>query len=226
MRYLGLALYAEGKTDYSFLPPLLRRLSESICLASANTIIDIGDVHPLTFNQSQVIHPERDHTTRVIELICKAQGVFNILFYHTDGAGDYDAAFEQRFRPITLAYCERTDSLDERLVAVIPIREMEAWTLVDGDAIRSVFGTTMSNKELQVPEPCHLVESIPDPKRHLEQMYTPIVGSAVRARRAKVSSFLSSLGESVSLEVLRLLPAFKKMEEDLTQALCQLGYLS
>ena len=31
MQYLGLALYAEGKTDYRFLRPLLLRLCLSAC---------------------------------------------------------------------------------------------------------------------------------------------------------------------------------------------------
>ena len=35
MHYLGLALYAEGPTDYYFLRPLLPRLCEDICLRMA-----------------------------------------------------------------------------------------------------------------------------------------------------------------------------------------------
>ncbi len=43
MRYLGLALFAEGPTDYRFLPPVLRRTTEELCL-NARTTVEIGDV--------------------------------------------------------------------------------------------------------------------------------------------------------------------------------------
>lgn len=36
MHYLGLALYAEGATDYYFLRPLLLRLCEDICTQEAS----------------------------------------------------------------------------------------------------------------------------------------------------------------------------------------------
>jgi hypothetical protein len=35
MRYLGLAIFAEGPTDYRFLPPVLRRATEDLCLRLA-----------------------------------------------------------------------------------------------------------------------------------------------------------------------------------------------
>ena len=41
MQYLGLALYAEGSTDYQFLCPLLLRLCESAC-AQATQPVEIG----------------------------------------------------------------------------------------------------------------------------------------------------------------------------------------
>ncbi len=43
MHYLGLALYAEGRTDYYFLCPLLQRLCEDICAQEANQLVEISD---------------------------------------------------------------------------------------------------------------------------------------------------------------------------------------
>jgi len=43
MHYLGLALYAEGRTDYYFLRPLLLRLCEDICLNEANQAVEFGE---------------------------------------------------------------------------------------------------------------------------------------------------------------------------------------
>ena len=38
MHYLGLALYAEGRTDDRFLGPVLRRLCEEVCAASPHLV--------------------------------------------------------------------------------------------------------------------------------------------------------------------------------------------
>src|SRR5205809_853851 len=43
MRYLGFALYAEGATDYQFLPPVLHRLVDDLCLRLGQEIIEVGD---------------------------------------------------------------------------------------------------------------------------------------------------------------------------------------
>jgi len=44
MRYLGLALFAEGSTDYRFLPPVLRRATEDLCLRDARSTVEVGEV--------------------------------------------------------------------------------------------------------------------------------------------------------------------------------------
>lgn len=44
MRYLGLALFAEGQTDHAFLRPLLRRLCEILCAEEGPAPVVVGDV--------------------------------------------------------------------------------------------------------------------------------------------------------------------------------------
>ena len=44
MRYLGLALFAEGATDHAFLRPVLRRLCADLCLEFAEQPVEIGEV--------------------------------------------------------------------------------------------------------------------------------------------------------------------------------------
>ncbi len=41
MHYLGIALYAEGPTDYYFLRPLLQRLCEDICLRESPHSVEV-----------------------------------------------------------------------------------------------------------------------------------------------------------------------------------------
>ena len=47
MRFLGLALIAEGPTDHRFLHAVLRRVCEDVCQREANDTVEIGEVLPL-----------------------------------------------------------------------------------------------------------------------------------------------------------------------------------
>lgn len=85
MRYLGLALFAEGATDYRFLPPVLQRATENLCLLGARSTVEVGEVLGLYApDEAQ----NADLATQVLAAAREARGAFNILFIHTDGAGD------------------------------------------------------------------------------------------------------------------------------------------
>jgi hypothetical protein len=85
MRYLGLALYAEGRTDYYFLQPLLERLCVDICLREASESIEVTAVlgldHPPASEQES-------REVRIREAARSALGQWSVLFVHADGAGD------------------------------------------------------------------------------------------------------------------------------------------
>ncbi len=95
MTYLGLGLIAEGPSDYRFLPPLLYRLTEDLCLSHGRTTIEVGPVAPLELD----VAPGVDRTMKIVEAARKASGSYHVLFLHTDGGGDPDAALRERFEP-------------------------------------------------------------------------------------------------------------------------------
>ena len=112
---------------------------------------------------------------------------------------------------------------DARLgVAVIPVHETEAWAIVDGDALRSVLGTTLSDEALGLPSSAGVAEGTPDPKALLNTAFNATHPSGLRRRRG-VSPMLNALGEQVSLLRLRELAAFSLLEHELRQALRQLS---
>ncbi|WP_158516729.1 hypothetical protein [Scytonema hofmannii] len=49
-------------------------------------------------------------------------------------------------------------------MGVVPIREMEAWALVDGDALRGAFGTVLDDSALGISTRLREVEGIFEPK--------------------------------------------------------------
>lgn len=218
MRWLGLALVAEGPTDYRFLPSVLYRLTEDLCLHHGLSAVEVDPVRALELDRTI-----RDRTEQIVAAARQAEGSYQVLFLHTDGAGDPEAAIRERFVRWNrgLAALGRAD---ERAIAVVPVREMEAWALSDGEALRGAFGTTLSDDQLGLPRRTQDVENVRDPKRTLEAAYE----RAFRPRTPKrpVVAALEAIAERVALARLRLLPAFQRLEQDLRDALRELQYVN
>ncbi len=225
MRYLGLALFAEGPTDYRFLPPVLRRTTQELCSMEGRTTVAIGEeVLKLNLYVPQK-YRDADLATQILEAAKAANGAYNILFIHTDGAGNLEVAYNQRVQPAKERIVAELSSYLKRTVGVVPVREMEAWTLVDGDALRGAFGTVLDDEALGIPSRVREVEGILDPKQTLNQAYAKVVG-AKRRRRRTAADFFDAIGERVQLTRLRQVPAFGRFEQELRTALVELNYLS
>lgn len=220
MHYLGLALYAEGPTDYNFLRPLLLRLCVDVCTEHANGAVEFNEEvlaldHPASANDAR-----RDE--RIIRAALRARGAWRIVFVHSDGEGSPNEARRQLVQP-ALTRLETDCAGEGAGVAVVPVRETEAWALADGNSLRSAFGTNLSDTELGLP-PLSKVESVLDPKAHLLRVFQASNPSP-RSKRSGPSPRLEILGETVSLAHLRKLQSFRRLESDLKLALVQLGIL-
>jgi hypothetical protein len=221
VRYLGLALFAEGPTDHRFLSPLLRRVTEDLCLSRGISLVEVSEVFEL---HSPRESREADRASRIFSAAREAWGAFHILFVHTDGAGDAEAARLERVEPAAERLEQELAGANACTVAVVPVRETEAWALTDGDALRAAFGARLDDTALGIPDRPERVERIPDPKLALDQVLAAIVGSRRRSKRT-ASEFLTAIGERVKLARLRQVPAFRCFELDLQAALQTLGYL-
>lgn len=220
MYYLGLALYAEGRTDYGFLCPLLARLCEDLCTREGEQAVDVSEVLALDHPASANAAPREQ---RIVEAALEASGAWKILFVHADGAGDPERKRQEQAQPAIDRL--RREYADEGFaIAVIPVRETEAWAIVDGDALRRVFGTTLTDDELGLPRSPSAAEAAPDPKVLLSTAFIATHPSG-RRRKQGVSPLLNLLGEEVSLPRLRELAAFSALEGELRQALRQLSIL-
>lgn len=215
MSYLGLALFAEGMTDHRFLRPLLRRVTEAACLLHARTQVEVSEVLEL--------HSPRDlagadRATRISAAARESRGAWHLLFVHTDGAGDPARARTERVDPAAAIIHGDEAFGNSRVVAVVPVRETEAWPLADCDAVRSAFGTTLTNETLGLPARPRDAESVLDPKAVLQEAYRRVLGRPRRSSRS-ASDFLDVLGERVSLSVIRGVPSFSSLEHELRAAL-------
>ena len=212
MRYLGLALFAEGPTDHRFLRPVLWRLTEDIFLPEP---VEMGEVLEL-HSPVPASGPRREE--RIFTAARDALGAWNILFIHADGAGNPGDARSEKIEPARQRIAAELEGAGES-VAVVPVRETEAWALCDPDALRRAIGITLSAEDLALTGS---VESIADPKAALQQVGKRIAGRRGARRTLGSEHFLQRLGEYVDLERLRTVPAFRQLDADLREALRRL----
>ena len=221
MRYLGLALFAEGSTDYRLLGPILHRAAENLCVSHADEEIEVGDIREIDAPKA---YRDGSRATRILEAARRDIGAFHILFIHADANGDAGRARQERVDPAAQLIRQEEALTNTRGVAVVPVRVTEAWALADGDALRGAFGTTLDDEGLGLPTRPQEVEHLAEPKQVLDHALREAVGGS-RRRRHRVSTYLNAIGERVRLARLRAVPAYRRFEGDLRAALRQLGYI-
>ena len=212
MRYLGLALFAEGPTDHRFLRPVLRRLTEDIFLPEPVEIGEVLELHSLV-----PAHDAR-REERIFTAARAALGAWDVLFVHADGGGNPSVAKAEQISPALERIATDLEGMREA-VAVVPVRETEAWALCDPNALRWAIGIRISAEDLAFTGS---VESIADPKATLQDIGERVAGRRGARRTLGSEHFLRRLGEYVALDRLRGVPAFQQLETDLREALTQL----
>jgi hypothetical protein len=97
------------------------------------------------------------------------------------------------------------------VVGLVPVRETEVWVLAALHSLENVPGFDRR----RVPTPLRTLESDPDPKATLKGIYS----------RGNPMSAFNRVAESVDLDVLLELPAYRSFMEHLTNALKELRFL-
>lgn len=213
MHFVSLALYAEGRADYDFLGPLLLRLCEDLCLNEASQHVEFAESVLALSEPDEFAGAPREE--RILAAARKAHGAWRVLFVHADADSDAERAHAERAQPaIVRLQQEFADGIG---VAVVPVRETEAWAIADGDALRQASGSSVSDQTMGLPA-TRAIEATADPKAVLDKAWRIATAARLRQRRT-VSAKLSYLGETVSLDRLRSLTAFQQLEQDLRQAL-------
>jgi hypothetical protein len=206
MRYLTSALVSEGVTDDQFLPRLLARALTEICQTEFEDAVEVADVQPLRDRKGPC------STADAIKLVEQNPASFSLIFFHHDQGASADRVAREWLQPLRQLWGDRA----EQLVAVVPVRETEAWLLTDGDALRSALGVRWTDAEMGLPAQPRRVERIADPKKVLDDLMS-------RVSRSTTDHF-GQLGELVSLARLDDVPAYRQWWSDTRDALVRLGY--
>ena len=199
MIYVQAGLYAEGKTDYDFLIPLLERLLDDLLAQHyPGQSTALPPLLPLGAEEESGTRRE----ARIAEVIRQSHETCQLFVIHADADGDAARARSERIEPGVRRGL--TGLANVAAAACIPIQMIEAWMLVDDEVLRRLGGEA---PELP-PDP----ERVRDPKQTLAE----ILDAKRRGRRPNVYQFV---GENVRLPALRRLPGFRAFEDELIAAL-------
>lgn len=153
----------------------------------------------------------RDLSTRIREALdlypCR------LLFVHRDAEREPPASRVAEIRTAVAAV-----SGSPPHVCIVPVRMMEAWLLFDEVTLRRAAGNPNGRMPLELP-PLRRLEEEPDPKERLRLVLREASGlSGRRLKRFHVMPRrVAALTDDFS--PLRSLPAFQRLETDLTRVL-------
>jgi hypothetical protein len=144
---------------------------------------------------------------------------FDILFYHRDAeTGDKDIiATRQNEIHSRVAYQHK-----QKVVCIIPIRMMEAWLLIDENAIKKAAGNRGYSKNISLPS-IRRIESISDPKLILHELLKTTSGLKGRNLDKFNANYATHLVAEYITDFgpLRNLSSFMEFENNLKRAVDQ-----
>lgn len=210
MTRVSFLLVGEGRADLALVEPLEKLLIVAGATEAAGTAPDLSQLAP----------PPGHRVTDKLKAALKLDSTFDAILIHRD-ADSIDAG--PRIEEIRSAVNEVAPT--SRAIAVVPVQELEAWLLVDEEAIRRVAGSP-SRAQLRLPPP-RSVEAVARPKERLDAVLLEASGLTGR-RRAK---FQARLAEKRHLLVRRLeptgpvseVPAWRRLQEDLRALVAELA---
>ena len=142
-----------------------------------------------------------------------------MLFVHRDAEKQAPSLRHEEIRDAVEAAAKERNPIPA--VAVVPVRMLEAWLLIDESAIRSAAGNPNGKQSLDIPALKRL-EDLPCPKENLRTALR--TASGLQGRRLKkfnvsrafwrITDYLEDFAR------LRQLPAFCQLEESVKR-LCQ-----
>ncbi|MCI3918644.1 DUF4276 family protein [Paenibacillus sp. TRM 82003] len=221
MRNLTIALYAEGSTDYRFLPILIQRTAEKILCENHSPDVSVLEPLPIDKNISGETGADK-----ILEAAKVASGV-DLLIIHSDSdTRTLERARVERFEPGKKLVEENPADICKCLLPIIPVKNIEAWLLADIDAFQRVVGTRLTEQQLNIPVHQHQVESVPDPK----QVYRDAVRIALTERRKRgninTGAYYEPLGRELNLGKLLLVPGFYAFYQEFLSFLAKLRYIN
>lgn len=211
IRFLLAVLVCEGVSDEWFLPVLLQRAIQRLCIEGRVEVQVEVEVVAADHQRSTTILGALDQVPR-----------FEVLLYHHDGApaGTAQAKVDEIRRAVTAAR-------REPFVAVVPVRETEAWLLADHAALANAAGRQAVPPLVAVAPRARDVEALPDPKKTLNTAIATAAGRRASGSRLQADrpDVYADIATNLDLDLLRQVPSFQCWWDEMAQALEKMGFL-
>lgn len=198
MQQITIALYAEGTTDYRFLPEII--ISELEYLLMERNVE--YEIFPCL---SPIRNPDGSFIERMKYMETEYEQQ-HLIFIHqdSDSRGNNDV-LSTRWQPWST--CAENIS---KWVPIIPVQMTEAWMLCDRDAICDSLGIEVAQYDAVMNG--RQVEMMADPKQKLRQL-------AQLSDSRSLSSAYELLSSRISRDRLLALNSYKAFVDDLDLAL-------
>lgn len=201
MMYLAAGLFAEGSSDYEFLPALLDRLLPVI---TANLFPGAA------INPTLVLRPplgtRGSRAEKIAAAVRDKAEQFQLLIVHSDGKNRPELVRKQEVEPGFAAVASLEIEWPIIPVACLPVWEIEAWMLTDPAAFRSQYG-------IEAPSLPKDPERDRDPKATLKRI---LKEGCVRSQSETPHALF---GRRVNLASLDTLAAFRAFKAELTEGI-------
>jgi hypothetical protein len=218
MSQLILGLYAEGPTDYDFLPPVIQRTTEHILISHEQFTLE---------SFIYIIKLPKDNQDGNILRAAKEAHNCHALIVHSDADHPTaDKAKIERFNPGYELVQQCNELACKHLLPIIPIQAIEAWMMADHQLLRTKIGTKLNTRDLGIPDKAKQVELIANPKQRLKEIVRN--ARASRSKRqydADIRFLYQPLGEEISLDRLKHVPSYNQFVQDLTIILQSLNLI-
>ncbi|WP_194921003.1 DUF4276 family protein [Catenulispora rubra] len=210
IRFLLAVLVCEGASDEWFLPVLLRRAIQRLC--------DGGRVEVQV--EVEVAAADHQRPDTIIDALDELPR-FDVVLYHHDGApaASAQAKVEEVRRDVTAVR-------REPFVAVVPVRETEAWLLADVATLARAVGVPSAVVIEATAARAKDVEGVADPKKALNSLAATAAGRRRSGSRlqAERPDLYAAVAADLDLDRLRQVPSFERWWDEMAQALEKMGY--
>jgi len=217
-RFVAIGLFAEGTSDFRFLLTLLAR--------EASDIIAHFGTQAVVLSEPPVLPLDGRTTEQRTKVACDNRTNVDIFAVHADASRTGRDTVERLVVfDLRESTAENCGLAAERIVGLLPAREMEAWALCDADAIAQACGLEAWPSSRGFPWGDTPIERIEDPKRALDDAVAALTKRRRGRRSIAAAAYLDRIGETARLERLRRLDSYRAFASDLRDAFDSLGLL-
>jgi hypothetical protein len=215
MPELRFTLIGEGPTDDALMPIIVWLLEDP----SLGLLPEV-EINPRFVDRDQ-FPGAYGLDDRIVEVLRDLPS--DLIFVHQDADGPTHVTRVREIRSAVLNAGQRTTGMPAA-VPVVPVREMEAWLLLDESAIRRVVHSPGGTVPLGLPH-VRAIEACQDPKVTLREALRIASGLPRRRWRQVDRIRPRAIADQIrDFSPLRQLPAFQAFEKDVRDVIQDQGW--